>query len=149
MSSANFSIEPDTPSASTTEMSFADFTIIILSALSTVTVVPALKPIFEGACATALDETVSSESRVRRLSFTALSVRYIVISLVVEAGYHGIVACSACSTLPESASTISVASALAGRAPIRPVVRMATPRATLRRIGNGKWGIAVRLVRRA
>ena len=89
MSSANFSIEPDTPSASTTAMSFADFTIIILSALSTVTVVPALKPIFEGACATALGDTVSSESRVRRLSFTALSVRYIVISLVVEAGYHG------------------------------------------------------------
>ena len=89
MSSANFSIEPDTPSASTTDMSFADFTIIILSALSTVTWMPAGKPIFDGACATAFGDTVSSVSMPRRPSFTALSVRYMVISLVVEAGYHG------------------------------------------------------------
>src|SRR5919205_685882 len=73
----------------TTAMSLADFTISILSALSTVTVVPALKPILDGACATAFGDTVSSVSIERRLSFTALSVRYIVISLVVEAGYHG------------------------------------------------------------
>ena len=64
MSSANFSIEPETPSASTTATSFADFTISILSALSTVTVVPALKPILVGACATALRET--GEQRVER-----------------------------------------------------------------------------------
>src|SRR5690348_12162110 len=89
ISSANFSIEPETPSASTTAMSFADFTISILIALSTVTCVPALKPIFEGACATAFGETVSSESIDRRPAFTVLSVRYRVISLEVEAGYHG------------------------------------------------------------
>ena len=35
-------------------MSFADFTISIFSALSTVTVVPGLKPILVGACAAAL-----------------------------------------------------------------------------------------------
>ena len=50
ISSENFSIEPPTPSASTTAMSFADFTIIILSALSTVSCVPGRKPIFDGAC---------------------------------------------------------------------------------------------------
>ncbi len=37
ISSEKASIDPDTPSASTTAMSLADFTIIILSALSTVT----------------------------------------------------------------------------------------------------------------
>ena len=42
-------------------MSFADFTISILSALSTVTVVPAWKPILVGACAAALADTVSSD----------------------------------------------------------------------------------------
>ena len=44
-------------------MSFADFTISIFSALSTVTWVPAGKPIFDGACATALRETVNSVSK--------------------------------------------------------------------------------------
>ena len=38
------------PSASNTAMSFADFTIIILSALSTVTWVPTGNPILVGAC---------------------------------------------------------------------------------------------------
>ena len=37
--------------------------------------------------------------------------------LVIEAGYQGVVAWSACSTLPVSASTTSSASAAAGRAP--------------------------------
>ena len=43
----------------------------------------------ENACATAFGETASSVSIARRLSFTALSARYIVISFVVDAGYHG------------------------------------------------------------
>ncbi len=59
ISSAKSSTEPDTPSASTTAMSFADFTISILRALSTVTCVPAGKPIFDGCCAAAFGETVS------------------------------------------------------------------------------------------
>ncbi len=62
--SAKFSIEPATPSASTTAMSFADFTSSILSALSTVNVVPVGKPILTGSCATALGET--GEQRVER-----------------------------------------------------------------------------------
>ena len=74
ISSANFSTEPETPSASTTAMSFADFTISILSALSTVTWVPGLKPIFDGACEAARAETVNSESSVMRLFLTACSV---------------------------------------------------------------------------
>ena len=74
ISSENFSTEPPTPSASTYATSFADFTISILSALSTVTVVPGLKPIFDGACAAARAETVSRLSSVSRRSFTALSV---------------------------------------------------------------------------
>src|SRR4051812_30464761 len=40
------------------------------------------------------------------------------IILVTEAGYHGIVALSACSTLPVSASTTSSASAEAARGAI-------------------------------
>ena len=55
-------------------MSFADFTISILSALSTVTRVPGGKPIFTGACAAALAETASGLSRVIRPSLTARSV---------------------------------------------------------------------------
>ncbi len=47
-------------------MSFADFTIIILSALSTVTWVPTGKPILVGDCAAALGETVNSVSNVMR-----------------------------------------------------------------------------------
>ena len=47
-------------------MSLADFTISILSALSTVTWVPTGKPILVGACAVALRETVNSVSKVMR-----------------------------------------------------------------------------------
>ena len=50
ISAEKFSTEPDTPSASTTAMSLADFTIRIFSALSTVILVPGLKPIFDGGC---------------------------------------------------------------------------------------------------
>ena len=77
------------PSAITAAMSFADLTIIIASAFSSVTVVPALKPILVGACEAATGETVSSVSSCMRPSFTAFSATYIVISLVTEAGYHG------------------------------------------------------------
>ena len=55
-------------------MSFADFTISILSALSTVITVPGGKPIFTGDCAAALAETTSGRSRVMRPSLTARSV---------------------------------------------------------------------------
>ena len=55
-------------------MSFADFTISILSALSTVTTVPTPNPIFTGDCATAFGETVSGVSRASRPSLTARSV---------------------------------------------------------------------------
>ena len=55
-------------------MSLADFTIIIFSALSTVTWVPGRKPIFDGDCEAATGDTVSSVSSVRRPSFTAFSV---------------------------------------------------------------------------
>ena len=68
------SIEPPTPSASTTAMSLADFTIIIFSALSTVSCTPGRKPIFEGLCDAAVGDTVSKVSSVILPSFTALSV---------------------------------------------------------------------------
>jgi len=55
-------------------MSFADFTINILSALSTVTTVPTPKPIFTGDCATAFADTTSGVSRLSRPSLTARSV---------------------------------------------------------------------------
>ena len=74
ISAANFSTEPDTPSASTTAMSFADLTIIILSALSTVTWMPTLKPILDGCCAMALGDTVSNVSMPRRWSLMARKV---------------------------------------------------------------------------
>ena len=64
--SANLSIDPATPSARATAMSFAECTIIILSALSTVTVVPTGKPIFVGAWPVALADTVNGESSVMR-----------------------------------------------------------------------------------
>ena len=63
ISSENFSTEPEMPSAVTTAMSFADFTIIIFSALSSVTWVPALKPILAGGSAAARADTVNSVSR--------------------------------------------------------------------------------------
>ena len=55
-------------------MSLADFTIRIFSALSTVTVVPARKPILVGACEAARGDTVNSVSSVMRLFLTACSV---------------------------------------------------------------------------
>ncbi len=58
----------------TTAMSLADFTSIIFSALSTVIWVPALKPILDGACATALLETVSRVCGVMRPSRSARNV---------------------------------------------------------------------------
>ena len=68
------SIDPPTPSASTTAMSLADFTIIILSALSTVTWMPGRKPILDGDCEAATGDTVSTVSSDRRPSLTAFSV---------------------------------------------------------------------------
>ena len=47
-------------------MSLADFTIIIFSALSTVTWVPMAKPILVGDCAIAVCETENSVSNVTR-----------------------------------------------------------------------------------
>ncbi len=66
ISAEKFSTEPDTPSASTTAMSLADFTIRIFSALSTVILVPGLKPIFDGGCEAARAVTVKSVSSVMR-----------------------------------------------------------------------------------
>src|SRR5258705_3013916 len=60
ISSANFSIDPDTPSASTTAISFGECTSSIFNALSTVTSVPALNPILNGFCATAVGDTVNT-----------------------------------------------------------------------------------------
>ncbi len=74
ISAENPSTDPPTPSASTTAMSFADLTIIIFSALSTVTCVPERNPIFDGACAAAAGDTVRTVSSVNRPSFTAFSV---------------------------------------------------------------------------
>ena len=48
ISSANASTDPETPSAMVTARSFADFTISIFRALSSVTSVPGRNPIFEG-----------------------------------------------------------------------------------------------------
>ena len=55
-------------------MSFADFTIIIFSALSTVSCVPGRNPIFDGDCEAAVGDTVISVSSVSLPSFTAFSV---------------------------------------------------------------------------
>ncbi len=55
-------------------MSFADLTISILMALSTVTWVPIGNPILVGDCATALADTVNRLSSVMRPSRTARSV---------------------------------------------------------------------------
>ncbi|MFK4619833.1 hypothetical protein ABIF50_003110 [Bradyrhizobium diazoefficiens] len=68
------SIDPPTPSASTTAMSFADLTIIIFRALSTVSCVPGRNPIFDGDCEAAVGDTVSSVSSVSLPSFTAFNV---------------------------------------------------------------------------
>ena len=55
-------------------MSFADFTIIILMALSTVTTVPTLNPILVGDCASALADTLNGESVLMRPSLRARNV---------------------------------------------------------------------------
>jgi hypothetical protein len=55
-------------------MSFADLTISILSALSTVTVVPTGNPILTGDCAAAVCETAISLSSVILPSLTARKV---------------------------------------------------------------------------
>ena len=55
-------------------MSLADFTIIIFSALSTVTCMPGRKPILDGDCEAATGDTVSTVSSERRPSLTAFSV---------------------------------------------------------------------------
>src|SRR5262249_44345517 len=111
ISSAKFSIEPATPSASTTAMSLADFTINILSALSTVTTVPTPNPIFTGDCAAAFEETTSGVSRPRRPPLTARKVTKAVLRFVTEAGDQGYPAFWAKRTLPLSASITSNASA--------------------------------------
>src|SRR4029079_6229259 len=87
--SAKPPIEPPTPSAMETAMSVADFTLNILSALSTVTLVPAAKPILVGCCAAALRDTGSSVLNEMRPSLMARSVVYAVINFVTEARYHG------------------------------------------------------------
>ena len=55
-------------------MSFADLTIIIFSALSTVSCVPGRNPIFDGDCEAAVGDTVTSVSSVILPSLTAFSV---------------------------------------------------------------------------
>src|SRR5262249_3877835 len=112
---ANFSRGRAPLGGSPTAISLADFTISILSALSTVTVVPGGKPILTGDCAAALCETVKSLSSLILPSLTARSVAYVVMILVIEAGYHGEVAFSACNTLPLSTSTRMSDSEWAGR----------------------------------
>ncbi len=79
-----------------------------------VTCVPGGKPILVGDCIAALADTVNSVSGVMRWSRSALSVKYSVISLVVDAGCHGMVALLARRTFPELASTRIVESARAG-----------------------------------
>ncbi len=72
--SAKPSIEPPTPSAIATAISLADLTISIFNALSTVTVVPSLKPILVGCCAQAFFDIVSSVLNDNLPSRTARSV---------------------------------------------------------------------------
>ena len=73
ISAAKDSTEPETPSAMVTAMSFADFTISILSALSSVTCEPGANPIFEGFMLAARAETTNGVSSVSRPCRTALS----------------------------------------------------------------------------
>src|SRR5262249_18927254 len=100
-------------------MSLADFTSIIFNALSTVTRVPGLKPIFDGDWETATGETVRSVSSVILHSLTPFCVTEAIISLVTEAGYQGTGAFSASTTFPLSASTTSRASACSERGSAR------------------------------
>ena len=96
-------------------MSLADFTIIIFSALSTVTCVPGWKPIFDGDCEAAIGDTVSSVSSVQAAFLDRLQRDIGRHQLGHRGRIPGIVAFSACSTLPVSASTTSSASACAAR----------------------------------
>jgi hypothetical protein len=85
-----------------------------------------------GDCATALAETVSSLSSVIRPSLTARNVTYVVMILVIEAGYHGAVAFSACSTLPVSTSTRITDSAAAREAARLTVTQVASAKISVR-----------------
>ena len=73
ISPAKASTEPETPSAMVTATSFADLTISIFSALSSVTSVPGRKPIFEGAIFAARAETRKGVFRLSRPSRAAFS----------------------------------------------------------------------------
>ena len=73
ISAAKSSTEPETPSAIVTATSFGDFTISIFSAFSSVTSVPGLKPILEGAMRAARTDTTIGVSNVIRPSRTAFS----------------------------------------------------------------------------
>ena len=73
ISSAKASTEPDTPSATVTATSLADFTISITSALRSVTSDPGRNPIFDGAIFAARAETTSGVSKVSRPWRTASS----------------------------------------------------------------------------
>ena len=74
ISTEKASIDPETPSASTTAMSLDERTIIIFSALSTVTSVPTGKPILTGCWAAAAVETLIAVSSAMRPSRMARSV---------------------------------------------------------------------------
>ena len=66
---------PPTVSAIAMAMSFAERTIIIFSALSTVIAVPTLKPIFEGGSASALADTTTGDVSLSRPALSALKAR--------------------------------------------------------------------------
>ena len=70
--SAKLSTEPPTPSAMVMARSFADFTISIFKALSSVTSVPGRKPIFDAGMLAARRDTSSGVSSVMRPSRTAV-----------------------------------------------------------------------------
>ena len=68
MSATNAASVPPSISATATATSFADFTISIFSALSTVTTVPGRKPMRLGCCAVACSEIVTGEFMASRPS---------------------------------------------------------------------------------
>src|SRR5665213_2876534 len=88
MRATKFCSLPPTVSAIATATSLADFTSIIFSALSTFTIVPTLKPIFAGACASACADILTGEVMVSDPALIASKVTYAVISLVTDAGCH-------------------------------------------------------------
>ena len=96
---------PPTPSAITTAMSFAERTMSILIALSSVSSVPTLKPIFDGGCASAFAETLSSVLGASLCSRMAWKATYTVINFVTDAGYQGRPASDCAITRPLFAST--------------------------------------------